>query len=373
MMTQAETATLVAQRIPGVIERSAERAIREVPGYESMPVADVAEGIARDLSLALGALIEGRSLSDEDREAMAIIGHTRAQQGLPLEAMLQVYWITVDEVFSELWSSLEDGRLEAQQVFDLARSAWRFVGPTIELAVKAYYSEQLELAVADSQRLSSLVHSLLHTPTDGVGPDVAALGLDPGAQYMAFRARRTDGDTRRLLLDMKMPDALENGLAAPHESDVIGFSAATPVLSDFSQTIVATGPIGRLHELPRSFAVASRILDTAQAYSRTGVFGVKDLALESLARSDSALGDALVDRYVRPLSPETPAGRECLLTVQALIEHDLSAEKAAAALFVHPNTVRNRQRRFETATGCSLRSVTTCAEIHLALLRAQLS
>ncbi|MFT4048455.1 MAG: helix-turn-helix domain-containing protein [Solirubrobacterales bacterium] len=368
---EAETIGLIAGRIPGVIERAAARAIDEVPGYADMPATDVSDGIARDLALAVGALTEGRDLSESDRESMGIIGHTRAQQGLPLEAMLQVYWITVDEVFSELWSTLEQGDLTAEQVFEVARSAWRLVGPMIEVAVRAYYSEQLELAVADSQRLSALVHTLLHTPTDGESSDVAGLGLDPRGEYMAFRAQRIDGDTRRLLLDLKLPDALDNGLVAPHEGDVIGFSASTPRLSESADVILAVGPSGRLHELPRSFTVASRILDTARAYDRTGVFGVEDLALESLARSDSALGDALVDRYVRPLEPGTVSGRECLLTVQALIEHDLSAERAATALFVHPNTVRNRQRRFEQATGTSLRSVTTCAEVHLALLRAQ--
>jgi hypothetical protein len=284
--------------------------------------------------------------------------------------MLQVYWISVDEVFSELWRAAEDGDITPDAAFGLARSAWQLVGPMIEIAVRAYHREQLALAVADSQRLTSLVHGLLHAPTDGDSTDIASLGLDPAGDYLAFRAARTDGDTRRLMLDLKLPGALDHGYFAPHEGGVIGLAASRPNIFDASGTIVAVGPAGRIHELPRSFAVASRIMDTAFAFRREGVFGVDDLALESLARADSALGDALVDRYVRPLGPDTPAGREILTTIRTLLENDLSAERAASELFVHANTVRNRQKRFEELTGCSLRSLTTCTEVRLALLRA---
>lgn len=369
-VSHLETVAQVAPRIGDLIDRATRRAIADVPGYAEFREIDVSDGIQRDLQLCIAALVEDRDFSDEDRETMSIIGQTRAQQGLPLEAMLQVYWISVDEVFSELWRAAEDGDVTPDAAFGLARSAWQLVGPMIEIAVRAYHREQLALAVADSQRLTSLVHGLLHTPTDGDATDIAALGLDPRGDYLAFRATRTDGDTRRLMLDLKLPGALDHGYFAPHEGGVIGLAAARPNIFDATGTIVAVGPAGRIHELPRSFAVASRIMDTAFAFRREGVFGVDDLALESLARADSALGDALVDRYVQPVGPNTAAGREILTTIRTLLEHDLSAERAASELFVHANTVRNRQKRFEELTRCSLRSLTTCTEVRLALLRA---
>lgn len=367
--TLADTIELVEPRLPALIERAAARAVAEVPGYAELPQEDVASGIRRDLQLAMVSLLERRELRDDDREAMGIIGRTRAQQGLPLEAMLQVYWITVDEVFGELWELAESGQLDMRDGFALAGSAWRLVGPVIEVAVRAYHTEQLELAVADSHRLSGLVLGLLETPTDGNSHEVAALGLDPTERYVAFRARRSDADSRRLMLDLKLPGVLTGGLAAQLEDDVVGIAQRAPSPAETSGMIVAVGPSGRIHDLPHSFAVACRTIETATAFGREGVFGSGDLALESLARADHALGDALVDRYITPLSPESENGREMLRTLRALLDSDMSTDRAAAALFVHPNTVRNRIRRFENVTGQSLASITTCTELHIALLR----
>ncbi len=365
----AQTIALVAPRIGDVIERATRRAMVEVPGYSDLEYDEIAEGIARDLALATAAVVEGRTLNDSDRESMSIIGQTRAQQGMPVEGMLQVYWITVDEVFSELGRAVEEGQATGDDVFAVAIEAWRHIGPMIQVAVQAYQSEQLELAVVDSQRLSALVHSLLHNATEHSADALSKLGLDPSADYSAFRARSYDADSRRLLLDLKLPGAIEGGLAAPHEGDVIGLTVGRPALPPGDASVLTLGPPGRLHELPHSYSVASRLLDTAAAHNRTGVFGVDDLAFEALARSDNVLGEALVQRFITPLEPDTEAGREIIRTLRSMIENDLSAERAAKELFVHPNTVRNRLRRFEELTGTSLRSVSDYAELHLALLR----
>ncbi|MBJ7473076.1 MAG: helix-turn-helix domain-containing protein, partial [Solirubrobacteraceae bacterium] len=59
-------------------------------------------------------------------------------------------------------------------------------------------------------------------------------------------------------------------------------------------------------------------------------------------------------------------------TIRAVLRHDLSFDQAAAAMWVHPNTVRNRVRRYEQLTGSSLRSVDDLVAMRLALLRAEL-
>lgn len=364
---------VVAPRLDEVVARAARRALLEIPEYADVTATELREGIARDLGLAMVALVEQRELTDADRAAMSLIGDTRAAQGLPIEGMLRVYRITIDEVFGVLWEAAETGDLDAADVLLLTREAWHYAGPMMEGAVGAYRKRELDLAVADSQRRTSLVHSLLLS-TGGAAPELlTSVGLDPSAAFVAFRARSAGGDTRPLLSGLQLPGVLEHGLVAPYAGDVIGLAARRPTTPTGPGVVIGVGPAGRLDDLPRSFGVASRVVDTATAFGRGGVLGIEALAMEAVARSEGALGDALITRYIVPLAPSTTAGAEIIQTVRAFLDCELSAERAAEGLRVHPNTVRNRLRRFEELTEASLRSVPELTEIRLALLRASLA
>jgi hypothetical protein len=370
--TRSELIALVAPRLEEVVRRAARRAREEIPAYADVPEDDLREGIARDLSLAMTALVEERALTDEDRAAMSVIGDTRAQQGLPIEGMIRVYRITVDEVFATLWEAADSGLIDVGDVLTLTREAWRYAGPMMEGAVGAYRRRELELAVADSQRRTALVHSLLLSPRGAPPGLVSSAGLDPAGRYLAFRARRDTADEKTLLLDIQLPGVVDGALAAPYEGDVIGLATERPVTAPGADTVIGVGPAGGLDELPRSFALASRALETAAAFGRAGVVELRDVAFEAMARSEAVLGDELVARHLEPLAPDTASGREIVDTLRSFLEHELNAERAADELDVHPNTVRNRLRRFEELTGASLRSVEDLSEIRLALLRAQM-
>ncbi|MBJ7354511.1 MAG: helix-turn-helix domain-containing protein [Thermoleophilaceae bacterium] len=367
--TQEELIALLAPRLDGLTTRAAERAVSELPEYRDIDVEEIRGGILRDLTLAMAALGGGRELSEEDLVDMGDIGRSRARQGIPIQSMLGVYRFTIDEVFGELWDAADGGSFSPTEILNLTRSAWGYAGPMLEVAVAAYRAEEIEIAVADSERRTALVHSVLFTGGKlDVAPLVAA-GIDPRSTFVAFRARRLDGDFRRLLLDLKLPGCLDGGMAAPYEQDVIGFAPAAPGLANDPETIVGIGTEGRLGDMPRSLQFASRMVDAAATYGRLGKFGVGSLALEVIARSEDDLGQALVDQYLTPLEPLSPAGAELVRSIVSFLDNDLNADAAAEELFVHPNTVRNRLRRFEELTGKSLRSIQDLSELQIALLR----
>ena len=364
--TRRELIGVVAPRLDEVVDRAARRAIEEIPAYTGVPFDELREGILRDLSLAMAALVEGRELTDADRAAMSLIGDARARQGLPMEGMIRVYRITIDEVFAVLWEAAETGLLPADEVVTLTREAWGYAGPMIEGAVGAYRRRELDLALADSQRRTELVHGLLLSARGAPPGLVSSFGLDAAGPHVGFRARSPEGEARALLADLQLPGVLEGGLVAPHEGDVIGLAVHPPRVAPGAGVVIGVGPPGRLVELPRSFTVASRVVETACAFGRSGVLGIEAVAFEAIARSEGVIGDALVARHLAPLEPET------VETLRAFLAHELSADRTAEALSVHPNTVRNRLRRFEELTGASLRSVDDLSEIRLALLRAGL-
>ncbi len=63
-----------------------------------------------------------------------------------------------------------------------------------------------------------------------------------------------------------------------------------------------------------------------------------------------------------------PPLHEALVTY---FEHDLDSAAAAAALHLHPNSLRYRLTRVEQVLGCSLKHPATIAELHIALLAAR--
>jgi PucR C-terminal helix-turn-helix domain len=363
--------TAIAPRIPLVVERSVSRAKAALSVYADVPEQELADGIVADLQRAMTALIEERPLTDADRAGMGAIGDARARQGIPLEAMLQVYRFTIDEVFNALWDAAEEGAVEHAQVVHLTRKIWQYADPMMDVAIQAYRARERELAVAEGQDRTALVHRLLLT----VGGDelldpVAIVGLDPEAEYVALRAR-SRGELRDLLLHLGTAGVLDGGAVAPHGTDVIGFARRRPTTAP-PASIIGVGPAGPLRALPQSLAIATRVVDTASAYGRCGVSTLDEVALEAIARSETVIGAHLDARFLAPCDPTSPQGAELLGTVRALLEQELSIERAAEQLYVHPNTVRNRLRRFEQLTGASLRHIDDLVGLRLALLRTEL-
>lgn len=363
----------LAPRIGVLVDRAVERSKQTLAAYDDITADEIRDGIMADLGRAMAALVEGRELTPEDRAGMGRIGDQRARQGVPLEQMLSVYRYTVDEVFNELWQAAEDGTIAHEQTVALTRQIWRYADPMMDVAIEAYRERELQQAVADSQGRTALVHTLLLSPPGAAQVDpVLGAHLDPNATYVAIRARPEHGDVRQLLLDLQQPGALEGATVAPYEGDVIGYAKRRPALPLQEGVILGVGPAGPLASLPHSFAIATRVVETALAFGIDGVRSIDQLALQAVARSEDVLGDHLIARYVAPCEPATTTGEELLDTVRVLLAHDLAIDQAAAALWVHPNTVRNRMRRYEQLTGSSLRSVDDLVAIRLALLRSEL-
>ncbi|MET8225867.1 helix-turn-helix domain-containing protein [Streptomyces sp. NPDC005301] len=115
---------------------------------------------------------------------------------------------------------------------------------------------------------------------------------------------------------------------------------------------------------------ARRLADTAlRACPRAGGTVVLEENLPAaLVVSAPALGAALAERVLGPLLRLDPSDRDILLdTLTAWLACDGSAQRSAARLYCHRNTVLNRLRRCEQLTGRSLTRPTDVVELSLAL------
>jgi purine catabolism regulator len=120
--------------------------------------------------------------------------------------------------------------------------------------------------------------------------------------------------------------------------------------------------IGRAVE---SVADVPASLRDARLAARAGVVDYEDLDLATLLLSEAA-PERLAPRVRRIVSvlDEHPPLRDALVTY---FEHDLDVPATAAALHLHPNSLRYRLSRLEELLGCSLKHPATIAELHIAL------
>ncbi|MDX8151277.1 helix-turn-helix domain-containing protein [Patulibacter brassicae] len=365
--------TTLLPHLEDVVRRSAQRAKQEIPVYEGIEELEIRQGIARDLEIAMAVLVGERDPSDDERQALGIIGDTRARQQVPLESMLRVYRIALDEVFGVVWRASEEGVVAHGDALTLTRDMWRIADHAMEMAAAAYRHRELELVAEASERRAALVHAALLTPAGAPAALLRDAGLDPQGRYLAFRARVPGGRERGLLHELQLEGVLREGAVALHGADVVGFAADRPRLVPAAGTVLGLGPPGAVADLARSFSVATRVVDTAAAVGRDGVLRITDVAMEAIARSEETLGEQLVHRYLEPVGPGTPVGDELLETLRTFLDAGRSTERTAAALTLHPNTVRKRLHRIEELTGASLQALDDQLALRIALLRHQLA
>ncbi|MDA0173812.1 PucR family transcriptional regulator [Solirubrobacter taibaiensis] len=202
----------------------------------------------------------------------------------------------------------------------------------------------------------------------------AAVPLLAATERLAEHAREQERAVRAALLDELLeltPGAETRGLAARVASFGVTFPARI-VLAEQGRLVTRhrgrwvalvddEGPIGGrpihgVEGVPRSYR------DAVLAHERgLPAYEAFDLPALLLADADPELVRPRVDALLDPL----PA--PVLDALKEFFARDQDVSAAAAALHVHPNTLRYRLGRVEALLGRSLRSPATIAELMLAL------
>ncbi len=266
------------------------------------------------------------------------VGTTRARElaaalGLPAELVLEVFEETL-RAADEALVPLVDSHREAMM---------RFAGDAGERFVVAALRGELE---PEQLRAQAAVH-----------------GLDLTRAYRAVRVPVDTAERRRAIAA-----AIERagGLSSIRDGDLIGLLSGE--LERGRADLVAIGPSGPIEELPASYAAAGRILGAARSHGLAGVHDMTSAALFVTVFESGDAGDALIDRYVRPLDAAS-SGADLLATVRTWLDSGMRVEPAAERLHIHANTLRYRLGRYAALTGADLSDTEEIVSIWLALSR----
>ncbi|MFD5806411.1 PucR family transcriptional regulator [Streptomyces sp. NPDC127020] len=333
----------------------------------------------RSLRHSVASLLDPRGARDAARRCSWRIGAARAEQGLPLDALLHAFRLGGSLVWQRLVEETsrtapEDVRL----LVHVAADVWNFVDEHCTLVADAYRQTEWQLGRRRENRARLLAAGLL----DGTSriadlPEAAqALGLPEQGRYVVVAV--TGGPSAR-------PDAARAAALPPgtrvhwHAGAEVDYGIVLTDADDglpephspFPGLRIGVGsPVDGL----AAVGDARRLADTALEICPPsgGTVLLADELPAALVVSSPELGRALADRVLGPLLRLEAADREVLLdTLTTWLDCDGSAQRAGERLYCHRNTVLNRLRRCEQLTGRSLARPADVVEISLALTARQ--
>ncbi|MGC0423170.1 helix-turn-helix domain-containing protein [Embleya sp. AB8] len=365
----------------------------ELPAYAALPAEELAGDIAEITQHTLRVfadVVEGRlAVGDVDLAPQRASAAQRAEEGVPLDAILTAYQIGVEMCWRETVDRARPEELT--DVLALFAELLQLQRALVGAVAAAYLDARRFLDEPGRGGRAALLGALL------AGEPAAAItgrtGLRPAARYLvltlalaahpdearpgpcaAIAARRKlrrlrqalDPHTVEPMLTSLDPDGglalLPIGAAAPGWPDVRALIAHAAHEAD--TPITAAAALAEPAGVPDVVERNAEVLRLVRGGGRgPGLYLFTDVLLDyQLSRPSAALPG--LAELLTPLDHKP----ELLLTLETYLTHGRDRRATAATLHLHPNTVDYRIRRVTTLTGLSPNRVTDLHQLNAALV-----
>jgi hypothetical protein len=359
----AAIATQMRVGMTGVAEQVIAAVISEVPSYrdpfqgEMGRNIEIAVKVALDGFLDLASRREGIDAGeqvDAVLDAAYALGRGEARSGRTMDALAQAYRVGARVAWREMSAAAVNSGLAATMLARLAELVFAYIDELSDASVSGHADELATSGRLRQQRLDRLSARLLDgSPEVDLVAAAERADWDPPKYLTAVILAETKVRSLRSLLDVRT-------LHLPDDS------AALDLEDGFTSLLVPAGAGRERKVLLRVLAGADAVVGpvrgwtrAAQSYQRVrqahrlGLRGDTDQHLADLVVG--ADGDARADlrsRVLAPLDDLSTASREKLVeTLRAWLLYQGRRDEIAAALFVHPQTVRYRMGQLREKYG----------------------
>lgn len=375
---------LLRARLPEIAENTVRAIVVEVPGYANALAGQMGANIEGAVQLALGGFLSLAGSGDPGTplapalEGAYVLGRGEARSGRTMDALLAAYRVGARVAWRELSSTAVEAGLSAETLAKFAELTFAYIDELSAVSVAGHTDELATTGRVRQRYLQALARSLLQ----GDPPD-----------YLASRAERADWDPPRTLTAVILPNVQVRGVLATIDPRTLQPEEDLPELDgeDASALAVllvpdADGP-GRA-ALLRNLRGRQAWVGPAQPWTavRTSyrrVLRARRLRLPAegddpvdtelhlaalVVTSDPESLDDLRRRVLAPLAVLRPATAERLgQTLREWLLHLGRRDDVAAALHVHPQTVRYRMGQLRDLFGDRLEDPQTVLELTIAL------
>ncbi|NKX86878.1 PucR family transcriptional regulator [Nocardia coubleae] len=347
--------------------------------YSPVTRTDLADGCGRYLTRLLDLLERPTDSADDD--VAARIGRRRAEQGVPMEAMLRTFRLGGRIVWELLLDKASD--FPPEHIRAAGTALWTAIDSLSSALVTAYRTTELEQLRCDERRRHALLEDLISGRAEGDGAFITRaardLGLPVRSGYLVVVCDR----------DNTMQHAPEFALSAvgirslwhDRADSTVGVVAVekhdpTLVLRRISQHVGgragASPLVTGLDQVARAHPLALLALHTVPD-TATGLVSLDERLPQALLIRSPDLMNMLVTTILGPVLALPDVERTTLLqTLSAWLAHNCSAANAATGLHCHRNTVINRLHRVATLLGRPIEGQRSYVELSLALFALEL-
>ncbi|MEU4467614.1 helix-turn-helix domain-containing protein [Streptomyces sp. NPDC024017] len=379
------SARILLDDLPDLTDRLLAVLREQEPAYRTALENDHAatwQEVYRSLRHSVTSLLDPRGSREAAHRCTWRIGVARAEQGLPLDALLHAFRLGGSLVWQRLVE--ETTRAEPEDIrllVHVATDVWNFVDEHCTLVADAYRQAERQLAWRRENRVRLLAAALLDgtsriadlpetaerlcLPEHGRYVVVAVAGgrqQDTAPRGSAYWHSGVEVDYGIVLVGDEGDEEADRDLVAASALPADGRAGCRIGVGSVVRGLAAVGDARRLADLALSISPPEG-----------GTVRLTEHLPEALVVSCPELGATLTERVLGPLLRLEPADRDVLLdTLVAWFACEGSAQRAGGRLYCHRNTVLNRLRRCEQLIGRSLARPHDVVEIGLALTARRL-
>ncbi|MFQ6849308.1 helix-turn-helix domain-containing protein [Streptomyces sp. 35M1] len=407
-------ARVLVASLPALTDRLVEALYAQEPAYRAAIDSDRA-GVWREVHHSLrhnvGSLIQPREFREPAHRTSRWIGEVRAEQGVPLDAVLHAFRMGGAMVWQDLVD--ETARRDPDDIrllVHVAADVWNFVDEHCGVVADAYRQAERRQSWRRENRQRLMVAALLDgtariadlaeaaemlglpeqgryavlAVAGGIGAGGAGSGAGAGSAAASRAGAAQHGPGAAARPPVELPAGAPGATVLWHpgpdaEFAILPLAGSSGELSALAAALdVPAGTragIGSAVEGLAALGDARRLAETAlrTCPASGGTVLLDEHLPDALVVSSPALAGALADRVLGPLDRLDPADRDVIVeTLTAWLDADGSAQRAGARLYCHRNTVLNRLRRFEQLTGRCLTRPRDAVEVSLALAARRL-
>jgi hypothetical protein len=333
-----------------IVDELVEAARSQSPDVARLPAAENRRHISVLLAAGLASFERRGDPSARDFAEATRLGADRAAQGIPISGLLSGVQAGRTRA---LEIAIERGRaadIPDDVLLEVLLELDRYTGALERHVINGYHAAERERARNHGEARSRLLRRLL------LGDDP-----EPAPEELARWALSRDGRYHCVVSDVAEPARLRSmehrlsaygGVFGTVEGRLAGLSPRLPPDDAIDATVlVVTAPACPVPQVRAVYGLCVTALRTAARTAQTGVRSVLDLAGEIALSAQPLLADLLSAALLGGLKPGDDFHRELASTAVAYLDHGQRLDHTAAALHVHPNTVRYRLRRLHEITG----------------------
>ena len=374
---------LLRRRLPEVATHTIAAGTDEVPSYAGAFGGPMVENVENAVQMALAGFLRlaarGRVVDQAQPLSPALegayaLGRGEARSGRSADALLSAYRVGARVAWRELAETAVTAGVPADMLADFAELVFAYIDE-LSAASVAGHADELETSGRVRQGyLDRLAFGILRgDPADALvaaaeradwtPPKTLTVVILPSAQVRPVQG----------LLDLRTLTSVGEPANLPDELGVllvpdVGGRARTRLMRTLTGRAAVAGPARPWLSASTSYARALRALELRSELGGDTTYDTEEhLADLVLAADREAVAD-LRARVLAPLADLRPATRQKLAeTLRAWLLHQGRRDDVAAALFVHPQTVRYRMGQIRELYGDRLEDPTWVLALTVAL------